>query len=57
MTFLSAYGFWLGLLSSGTKFLTLSLGTGSKGIVPLGWQKKAIEYRGAELVSPCTLLA
>lgn len=54
ITFFSAYGFTFGVSSNGLKFFTRSLGTGSSGTEPTGWQKKAIEYLGPEFVSPGT---
>lgn len=38
--------------SVGSWALTLSLGTASSVVVPTGWQKKAMLYRGSESVSP-----
>lgn len=38
--------------SVGSWALTLSLGTASSVVVPTGWQKKAMLYRGSESDSP-----
>lgn len=38
--------------SVGSWALTLSLGTASSVVVPTGWQKNAMLYRGSEQLSP-----